>query len=110
MTEPLNAAAERLKPFISLRDAYASQAKFADHEAASYFREFVRRLDAALLAARSTPTAPAGEWVTVPRESTEAMKQAGFRAWLATDFPDDVSLGKAWAAMVDAAPKSGSAQ
>lgn len=31
-----------------VRDGYASQAKFADHEPASYFREFVQRLDAAL--------------------------------------------------------------
>lgn len=32
-----------------VRDGYADQARFADHEPASYFREFVRRIDAALL-------------------------------------------------------------
>lgn len=31
-----------------VRDGYAGQAKFADVDAASYFREFVRRIDAAL--------------------------------------------------------------
>lgn len=33
-----------------VRDGYASQAKFADHEQAAHFREFVRRLDAVFLA------------------------------------------------------------
>lgn len=32
-----------------IRDAYADQAKFADVDPASYFREFVRRLDAACM-------------------------------------------------------------
>jgi hypothetical protein len=35
---------------IRVRDGYASQTKFSDPEPASYFREVVRRLDAALLA------------------------------------------------------------
>lgn len=30
-----------------VRDGYADQARFADHEPAAYFRGFVRRLDAA---------------------------------------------------------------
>lgn len=30
-----------------VRDGYADQARFADHEPATYFREFVRRLDTA---------------------------------------------------------------
>lgn len=37
-----------LEAVRKVRDGYASQAKFADHEPASYFREFVQRLDAAL--------------------------------------------------------------
>jgi hypothetical protein len=40
---------ERLRADVSkLRDLYASQAKFADHEPAAYFREFVERLNRAL--------------------------------------------------------------
>ena len=36
----------------AVRDGYASQARFADVEAAAYFREFVRRIDAALSKAK----------------------------------------------------------
>lgn len=43
------AAQSALARVRHLRDGYADQAKFADVEPASYFREFVRRLDAACM-------------------------------------------------------------
>jgi hypothetical protein len=44
------AAEAQVEALRKVRDGYASQAKFADHEPAAYFREFVRRIDAALSA------------------------------------------------------------
>lgn len=38
-----------------VRDGYADQAKFADIEAAVYFREFVRRLDEAVSPKTANP-------------------------------------------------------
>jgi hypothetical protein len=38
----------RVEAVRKVRDGYASQMKFCDIEALGYFREFVRRLDAAL--------------------------------------------------------------
>jgi hypothetical protein len=43
-------AADKLDAVISMRNGYASQAKFADIDSAVHFREFVRRIDAALAA------------------------------------------------------------
>lgn len=44
-TEALEA---KLHAVEKLRDEYASQARFADHEPAAYFREFVSRINKAL--------------------------------------------------------------
>ena len=41
---------QRIAAIRKVRDGYASQARFADVDAASYFREFVSRIDAALTA------------------------------------------------------------
>lgn len=38
----------RIEAVKKVRDGYASQAKFADVDCAVHFREFVRRIDAAL--------------------------------------------------------------
>lgn len=46
-------AQAKLKAVADVRSQYADQARFADHEPAAYFREFVRRIDAAL---RAEPT------------------------------------------------------
>lgn len=48
LQEKLSAAEAQLSAIRKMRDGYANQAKFADVEAAAYFREFVRRIDAAL--------------------------------------------------------------
>ena len=50
--------AEALAKVQKVRDSYASQAKFCDIEALGYFREFIRRIDEALAAYRSTTGAP----------------------------------------------------
>jgi hypothetical protein len=40
--------AEKLARIRKVRDGYADQARFADIDCAVHFREFVRRIDAAL--------------------------------------------------------------
>lgn len=47
---------EALRNVRKVRDGYADQMKFCDVEAHGYFREFIRRIDAAL----SPPSAPGG--------------------------------------------------
>lgn len=49
---------EMIEGLTKLRDQYASQAKFADHEAAAYFRDFVRRLEGLLALAERNLSAP----------------------------------------------------
>jgi uncharacterized protein (UPF0335 family) len=44
-----NEANRALAAVRKVRDGYAAQAKFADVEAAAYFREFISRLDRAAL-------------------------------------------------------------
>lgn len=57
-----------------------------------------------LLEALATPSSPEG-WVLVPREPTQAMKEAGYRAMMHTDFtgPQETNCYKA---MLAASPSS----
>ncbi len=41
-------AQAKLQAVADVQRQYADQARFADHEPAAYFREFVRRIEAAL--------------------------------------------------------------
>jgi hypothetical protein len=60
-----------------------------------------------LTAALSTAT-PAGEWVLVPREPTEAMLNAAHNAWSALD-EDEFPAEKIYRAMLAASPRGASA-
>jgi Trm5-related predicted tRNA methylase len=46
----IEALEAKLKAVANVQRQYADQARFADHEPAAYFREFVRRLDDAMKA------------------------------------------------------------
>lgn len=50
------AAQSALAAIREVRDGYASQARFADIDAASYFREFIRRLDVAAGSPKPNPS------------------------------------------------------
>lgn len=52
MQGTINMLGKTIDAVRAVRDVYASQARFADVDAASYFREFIRRIDAALALAR----------------------------------------------------------
>lgn len=45
---------DRIEAIRKVRDGYASQARFADIDCAVHFREFVRRIDAALATGMKT--------------------------------------------------------